>query len=151
MIETHKKQEASPLHLHPQPRQGQLYDWQYREQQGYCFQCEHGTTKLFVPETEQQFAMTTLSYNVSHSSTPQAKPQAVPHQILRPCFIADLPGFPGFFLKYNRGKLQYGYFFYPPSKKISLQMRMLPVICHNIDFAWGVEGCDTLSREYEYY
>ena len=81
---------------------------------------------------------------------PQWKPQAVTHQILRPCFIADLPGFPGIFLKYNRGKLQYGSFSYPPSKKISLQMRVLLVICHNIDFAWGVEGCDTLSREYEY-
>jgi hypothetical protein len=66
--------------------------------------------------------------NVSHPTTTQAKPQAVPHQILRPCFIADLPHFPGFFLKYNRVELQYGSFSYPPSKKISLQMRALPVI-----------------------
>src|SRR5467141_819695 len=75
----------------------------------------------------------------------QAQPQALHHQILPPCFIADLPHFPDVFLKYNRGKLQYGSFSYPPSKNISLQMRVLPVICHNIDFAWGVEGCDTLD------
>ena len=70
----------------------------------------------------------------------QAKPQAVPHQILLPCFIADLLHFPGIFLKYNRVELQYGSFSYPPSKKISLQMRALPVICHNIDLLGALRG-----------
>src|SRR5882762_8451567 len=88
-------------------------------------------------------ALTTYSYsrdNVSHPTTTQTKPQAVPHQILRPCFIADLPHFPGFFLKYNRVELQYGSFSYPPSKKISLQMRALPVICHILILLGALRG-----------
>jgi hypothetical protein len=44
---------CSPSHPHPLPRQGQLYDWQYLEQQSCCFQCEHGTTRSFVLEREQ--------------------------------------------------------------------------------------------------
>ena len=70
--------------------------------------------------------------------TPQRPKQSLMYPIMIKYCDPDLPGFPGFFLKYNRGKLQYGSFSYPPSKKISLQMRVLPVICHNIDFAWGV-------------
>src|SRR3979490_2907294 len=80
------------------------------------------------------------SYSYSHPTTTQTKPQAVPHQILRPCFIADLPHFPGFFLKYNRVELQYGSFSYPPSKKISLQMRALPVICHILILLGALRG-----------